>query len=267
MTPAPAHHTKHLPLLHHPFLAHSFALIQRQDGTSTGTALWLGAQCLSLYLAAIHTSLARSSVHIRPRVLELGSGIGLAALAMRTLGWDVLATDTTHIISSVLSPNIASNRSRLPSGDGLIQIRELDWLVPPQSWDWSNPVAVASSSPLTSAAVATPIPGVTLQPPFDLIISADTLYASELVQPLLRTLHAAATTSSSSGSPPIYLCIERRDSAVIDLALSEAETTWGFAVSRIPHRRISKAIEKGGLTWSKEDWSGVEIWRLKLRKI
>jgi hypothetical protein len=74
----PAHNTKHIPSLDYHFLSHSFLLLQHQDGTSTGTALWLGAQCLSAYLATIHIH----SRHTRPRVLELGSGIGLAAFVL-----------------------------------------------------------------------------------------------------------------------------------------------------------------------------------------
>lgn len=46
----PAHDTKHLSSLSYPFLEHTFALAQRADGVSNGTALWLGAQCLSAFL-------------------------------------------------------------------------------------------------------------------------------------------------------------------------------------------------------------------------
>lgn len=184
---------------------------------------------------------------------------------MCALGWDVLATDTAHTISSVLSPNIASNYPRLSCNGGTIQTRELDWLVPPESWDWTNPAAVASANPgpytLTSVTRANE---AILQPPFDLIISSDTIYTAELVQPLLRALHTAVT---ASGSPPVYLCIERRDSAVVNRALSEAEGIWGFTVSRVGHRKVSKAMEKGSLNWKKEDWDGVEIWRLKLKNV
>jgi len=77
----PAHHTSHLQSLDYHFLAHSFLLVQRQDSKSTGTALWLGAQCLSAYLATVHNSISHSH-HTRPRVLELGSGTGLAAFVL-----------------------------------------------------------------------------------------------------------------------------------------------------------------------------------------
>jgi hypothetical protein len=77
----PAHRTTHLQSLDYHFLAHTFLLVQRQDSKSTGTALWLGAQCLSAYLATVHNSIPHSR-HTRPRVLELGSGTGLAAFVL-----------------------------------------------------------------------------------------------------------------------------------------------------------------------------------------
>jgi hypothetical protein len=180
---------------------------------------------------------------------------------MHALGWDVLATDTAHTISSVLSSNIASNYPIPSYNGGAIQIRELDWLVPPESWDWTNPTSVTSSNSYAPTAVDG---SMILQPPFDLIISSDTIYIAELLQPLLRSLHAAVT---ASGSPPVYLCVERRDSALLDRALSDAKDVWGFTVTRVGHGRVSKAMEKGGLKWKKEDWNGVEIWKLKLKNV
>lgn len=74
----PAHLTKHLSTLTYPIADRLFLLSQLDDGQSNGTALWLGAQCLSAFLA--HNIPPGS----RPRVVELGSGIGLTAY-VRTL--------------------------------------------------------------------------------------------------------------------------------------------------------------------------------------
>lgn len=164
----------------------------------------------------------------------------------------------------MLSPNIASNHPISSSNGGTIQIRELDWLVPPESWDWTNPIAVASTNSSPSSTVTRPDDPTVLRPPFDLIISSDTIYLAELVQPLLRALHAAVT---ASGSPPVFLCIERRDPALLDRALAEAKDVWGFTATRVGHRRVSRAMEKAGLKWTKEDWAGVEIWKLKLKDV
>ena len=75
----PAHHTKHVPLLQYPFRNASFHLTQRNNGQSNGTDLWLGAQCLSLYLADICARKASIPSQTRPKLIELGSGIGLSA--------------------------------------------------------------------------------------------------------------------------------------------------------------------------------------------
>ncbi|EJF65975.1 hypothetical protein DICSQDRAFT_132150 [Dichomitus squalens LYAD-421 SS1] len=82
----PAHETKHVPLLHYPFRSHIFHLLQLDNGATNGTGLWLGAQCLSLYLSDLlknksSTSTSGSSPGAkRPiRAIELGSGVGLTA--------------------------------------------------------------------------------------------------------------------------------------------------------------------------------------------
>ena len=76
--PLPAHHTKHLNMLKYPIGHHMIVdLSQLDDGNTNGTGLWLGAQCLSLFLADSHKSLSRSTT--RPKAVELGSGIGLTA--------------------------------------------------------------------------------------------------------------------------------------------------------------------------------------------
>jgi len=285
----PAHRTKHLPALPLPLptINASLLLSQSADGRSNGTALWLGAQCLSFYLVASQkTHLSCDSA--RPKAIELGTGIGLTAyvripayslaaihiprpppsssLVLSSMGWDVLATDTRHVISSVLSHNISSNLSRLTAASGVVQVRELDWAVPPENWSWNDPATVATSSP-TDASPSIPDSGDLLKPPFDLIVSSDTLYIPELISPLLRTLYSISSQSmtASRRPPAVYLCIERRDSAVIDRALHEATTCWGFDVQRIAHRKLIKSLEKGGIKWSQDEWSGIEIWRLKLR--
>lgn len=73
----PAHLTKHIPLLSYSFAHSVFLLAQLSDGVSNGTALWLGGQCLALYLAQMHSKFKPANAS--PRAIELGSGIGLTA--------------------------------------------------------------------------------------------------------------------------------------------------------------------------------------------
>ena len=75
--PLPAHYTKHLNTLRYS-IGHDLivSLAQLDDGKTNGTTLWLGAQCLSLFLA---NSRKRTLAH--PKAVELGSGIGFTACA------------------------------------------------------------------------------------------------------------------------------------------------------------------------------------------
>ena len=158
------------------------------------------------------------------------------------------------MLSAVLQRNIDSNRSQLPEGAGSIHTRELDWTVDPALWTWSHPTIIASHDYYTNAHPSTD----TLGPPFDLILTADTLYTPHLVGPLLRVLHAL----SAIDSPPIYLALERRDPRLADDALQEARDLWSFSVQRVPHKKVTRAMLKAGCKWNAVDWEGVEIWKL-----
>lgn len=300
MSILPAHETKHIPLLVYPFGPAHFHLAQRDNGVTNGTGLWLGAQCLSLYLAESlknkSSSLGASAGAKRPRAIELGSGIGLSAcvsgrrfrcvdqllfarcshslglfsrLALASMGWDVIATDLQDIISAVLASNISCNRSKLPPSSGAIEVRVLDWTVSPDHWVWDDLNTIAS--PHVEKASCTADQSSILAPPFDLIISSDTLYSAELVTPLLRALRELCNVSISSSPearpPPIYLAIERRDPELIDRALSEATNSWGFKVERVPHKKVAKAMEKGGVHWERGAWDGVEVWKLSTTRL
>ena len=189
------------------------------------------------------------------------------------MGWDVVATDTPQIVDAVLRRNIAHNIAELPPGSGTVQARALDWTVPPEQWTWDNPRSIAScaeteaNTASQTASVGSASEGggehTLLGPPFDLIITADTIYSPALTGPLLRTLKALCQQSiaqgtKSSRTPPIYLCLERRDPALVDQVLADAAKDW--TVKRVPHSKLSHAMEKGGLSWEKSEWEDVEVW-------
>jgi len=198
-------------------------------------------------------------------VIDVGAGTGLSSLSLASMGYDVLSTDLGIIVDGVLSQNIEANtRSlRLNSfGQPRMQTKVLDWFQDPEERRWRSSV----EEPLV--------------PPFDLIVTADTVYDSSLSQPLLRTLHALSTASnpsstslirrtSSSSVPPVYLALEVRDPALIANFIESAERDWNFKCSRVDHGRLKKLVESkaGGLGWEDESvWEGVEVWKLKLRK-
>ena len=192
---------------------------------------------------------------------------GLLSLALASMGWDVIATDLQDVISSVLSPNISRNGAHLPLGSGAIEVRVLDWTVPPDQWVWDDPNIIASQQfeKLPSTGQDSPILG----PPFDLILSSDTLYLAELVTPLMRSLHRlsrlSVSVSAEARAPPVYLCLERRDPGLTDRALTEAKEVWNFKVERVSHKKLVKAMEKGGARWERGEWDDVEIWKLVLQ--
>ncbi|KAG0705929.1 hypothetical protein DFH29DRAFT_799266 [Suillus ampliporus] len=273
----PAHHTKHLPVLAYPFKNVAFHLVQKDDGASNGTALWLGAQVLSVYLATEFKGKSRKTVAtgmsngtsvpydtVRSKAIELGSGIGLMALALASLGYDVLATDTAHVCASVLRTNINANAHLVP---GHVHVRELDWGVDPTGWIWDDPVSITSSAPLPRRDDDG---RDVLAPPFDLIVSSDTIYDTALVTPLFETIHALSALSYASAlSPPssrtetkppvIYLAVERRDPTLITTAFARAGEEWGLLFQRVPEKRLKRAGV--GVGWDAGEWEGVEVWR------
>ncbi|KLO12606.1 hypothetical protein SCHPADRAFT_407983 [Schizopora paradoxa] len=316
--PLPAHETKHISSLSYPSRDVVFQLAQRNDGASNGTALWLGAQILSAFLADVLSSSTTANRHSRstesnlpvrscrvppdgtakgpnalrvpdqptrnPTAIELGSGIGLSALTLASMGWDVLATDIQPVVDAVLRPNVRNNAQVLHPGS--IQVRELDWTIPPEAWRWDDQLIIASHS--TANAISSENPqGNKMQntfddggdlgnanlkqptPQFDLIITADTLYSAALITPLLRTLHNLCAvsvreveTGHQSKPPLIYLALENRDPELVSSFFDVARKDWNFTTTQLPKRRIQKALERSKLKWERKDWEGVEVWKL-----
>jgi len=138
----------------------------------------------------------------------------LFRLTLASLGWDVVATDLPDVIGSVLNQNVGDN-SHLVAGT--ISVRELDWMVEPEHWSWVDAKSVSSPSFPKDPPIEIPH-----GPPFDLIVTSDTVYIPQLAEPLLRTIHALASLSSAEGkSPLILLCFERRDPLLIDRTLNK----------------------------------------------
>ena len=163
------------------------------------------------------------------------------------------------MIDSVLNQNVGDNIHLVA---GTISVRELDWMVEPVHWSWVDAKSISSPSLPNKLSTADPF-----GPLFDLIMTSDTVYIPQLVQPLLRTIHTLASLPSAEGkSPLILLCFERRDPLLIDRTLNDARQVWGFKPERVPHKKLVQAMEKAGLRWDKGDWDGVELWKLKLTK-
>ena len=199
----------------------------------------------------------------RPRIVDVGAGTGLCSLALASIGsFDILSTDLDLIVDGVLARNIAANRSTLncnsASDQARVETKVLDWFQPPENWQWNH------SNDDNEADEP-------LGPPFDFVVSADTIYVPELIQPLLRTLRALSTTESSPSfaSVPVYVALEVRDPALVAEFLRSAEEDWDFKSARVDHGKLKRLVEskESGLGWEDESaWEGVEIWKLKSRK-
>jgi protein N-lysine methyltransferase METTL21D len=201
-------------------------------------------------------------------------------LALHSLGWNVCATDVEPVLSTVLKPNLAANSahvSSIPNASTphILECKELDWTVPIASWKWDQPDSIARHSRGASTEENQPVnkhlnsSKPALKPPYDLIITADTLYTPALITPLLRSLQHLSTLSTLPGakfSCPLYLAVERRDPQLMDRAFEECSSIWGFKVERIRAAKIKKALERANVSWVEERslWEGVEIWKMRL---
>lgn len=203
--------------------------------------------------------------------MELGAGVGFLALVVASLGYDILATDVEPVLSGVLKGNIGRGKG---DGWGRVEVRGLDWFNVGQDWDWDW--KCSEGSPLTqrgdSAQQQTTNvekevvqQSTSLSPPFEYILTTDTLYHPTLLEPLLRTLQVLSTHPDQGSPPPILVALERRDPALIDSALERAKEV-GFDVKRVSKGRVAKAVSKAW-GWEKDDegWEGIEIWRWKWR--
>lgn len=273
-----------------------------QTTGTTGTTLWLGAQVMACYLRDTlgdvqTTSFSTPSSSRRPtdattsrdhdtlvpvprrkRAIELGSGVGYLSLCLASWGWDVVATDIEPVTSTVLRPNVdlglnAVKRHRRDAA-GKIGVTRLDWLEVARDGLPSCTRLEGDSEPENN---------VLPENDYDMIITTDTLYATDLVQPLWTTLrllserpsrqpgassaddsHAAPATSITP--PPIYIALENRDPDLIGAGL-EAGRAMGFEVKRIGAPRVARAVDKAGWGWRSEDWAGVEIWKARWKDL
>lgn len=262
----------------------------RRDGAqttgTTGTTLWLGAQVMACYLRdtladidktrfsdmrsyrnreGTPTALVPAARH--KRAIELGSGVGYLSLCLASWGWDVTATDIEPVVSTVLRSNIDQGLHAIQQHrrhvTGKIDVTRLDWLEVardglPQSTPPEGDVEPEDTERVTAD--------------YDMILTTDTLYSTDLVQPLWTTLKLLSMRSSRSGTigtsssqvapPPIYLALENRDPDLIGAGL-EVGRAMGFEVKRVGAPRVARAVDKAGWGWRSEDWAGVEIWKAR----
>lgn len=141
-------------------------VIRHQPSQGLSFQLWPAAAALAVLLDAHRLDPARSPLlpflpNRRPlRLLELGSGTGLAGLAAAAaLGADVTLSDLPHVVPNLLL-NADSNAAAVASGGGRAAPRALRW------------------------GCREDVEGLE----FDLVMASDVVYHDHLYQPLLDTL-------------------------------------------------------------------------------
>lgn len=169
--------------------------------------------------------------------VELGAGVGLTSMLLALLGWKIFATDIEPSLSTVLKPTIEANSDALSSADGSCTALHLDWL----AVDDTARTLFGDS--------------------IDLIVTTDTIYASDLVDPLFRAIKALATP----GHTRILLALERRDPAMVDGALQRAREVHGVSFKPIdPEVIVKAAAAHGNKAWTSEDIEDVQVLELTL---
>jgi predicted nicotinamide N-methyase len=154
--------------------------IREEFGANLGSHVWNSGIILSSYLAdrglraccAFEPSVDMSGDRA-PRVLELGSGCGVAAIVACLLGGDVVATDLPSVLP-LLRNNVETNSLGMRS-----------MVTATLAWD---DFISASTPPQRHEDVG--------GRPFDIIIAADVLYSARYFEPLIRLIDSLSSARS-----------------------------------------------------------------------
>ena len=170
---------------------------------ATGFAVWDGAWALIEQLRGDLGDRLRGK-----RVLELGSGTGLAGLCAAASGAHILLTDIASVTSGMLEPNIVHNA---PDGvaDGASETAAA------ASWPGSVPVGSRGGSAAAHALDwFKPVPEdlrPTLHAGLDYVLASEVVWLAELVEPFVTTL--VALLELPSRPVGLVVCRERATAA------------------------------------------------------
>lgn len=216
------------------------SLAQSSTSGSTSSSLWLSSQVLGAYLIELFKPAKRNQASRKKktplRALELGAGTGFLSLLLAHAGWHVEATDLPYVAHGILADNVRAHEAVTDQ----IEVAELDWLAEDQ-------VDARSSAP-----------------PYDLVLSADTLYTPRLVSGLWHTFARELARGRGSEDRGGFglVALERRDSAFIDESLAVAIREQGLELTRVDDAKLEEAVQRS-LGWTKELWDGIEVWEVR----
>ena len=141
-----------------------------EDG-GTGLNVWDGAMLLARYIEKV------PDIVKDKRVIELGSGCGVVGLAAAICGCkEIVMTDLSYALP-LMKENVDINRAAWNNGkDVVVSCKECDWFQPP---------------PVDELLL-----GEDNNKKADVLLVADCVWLSSLIEPLLRTLNQYAHDST-----------------------------------------------------------------------
>jgi hypothetical protein len=168
----------------------------------TGGIVWETSYLLLNYL--------RATSHSCERLLELGAGCGLVGLGVHRTGnisKQVYVTET-HDVMSNLFKNWRRNYSKVERSDPSLCVCELDW---------NNHRQHCKEAQISKHSI-------------DTIIGTDVVFATQLVEPLLKTMRFLAHENTVA-----YLCLQERCKDSHQLLIDKAKD-YDFNIKDISTR-------------------------------
>nr|KAF6441463.1 methyltransferase like 22 [Rousettus aegyptiacus] len=166
-----------------------------------GKQVWRGALFLADYI------LFQWDLFQGRTVLELGAGTGLTSLVAATVAQTVYCTDVGADLLAMCQQNIALNSHLTAPGDGVVKVRELDWLKdglctdPKAPFSWSE----EDISDLYSHTT--------------ILLAAEVFYDDDLTDALFKTLYRLAHKLKNACTA--ILSVEKR----LNFTLSHLDVT------------------------------------------
>ena len=194
--------------------------ISEKAGLALGSVTWDGAVVLSEYLASPKEALKGKG----ELVCELGAGTGLSGTTAALCGCQVLLTDKAGEVTSIMRETVELNGDSIAAAGGHADVLELSW---------GDAEATTRAVDWASMRGSTGV--------FDIILGADIVFKTDLVEALLETIEglvppgsktrvllayrergagdiffrgaiergfALSVTAASSGSPPCQTSLE-----------------------------------------------------------
>lgn len=173
-----------------------------------GGAVWAAGAVLVKYITAHGPPLPngeRASTWNGARVLELGSGTGVAGLAAACAGAEVLLTDREQLLP-LLDLNKGLNSDSVAAAAGRVDCGAFDWSAPPSEITCQN---------------------------WDLVLAADLVYSFSAVAPFVTAI--SALLISGAGTPAASICLYAHNprSVELDAEMSQALSSAGLELRKI----------------------------------